>query len=133
MSSFCLTAQSNATKKADKHFNKFEFVDAAADYLKLVEDGKADTYVYSQLAESYYNVFNTVEAEKLYAKSLETATDPEMVYNYSQMLKANGKYEEANKQMQKFASLAPNDQRAIAFKENPNYILHLFLLFHLFL
>ena len=38
MSSFCLTAQSNATKKADKHFNKFQFVEAAEDYLKLATD-----------------------------------------------------------------------------------------------
>ena len=117
-----LTAQSNDTKKADKHFNKFEFVDAATDYLKLVEDGKADTYVYSQLAESYYNVFNTAEAEKWYAKALETAADPEMVYNYSQMLKANGKYEESNVQLAKFASMRPADNRATAFRDNPNYL-----------
>jgi outer membrane protein OmpA-like peptidoglycan-associated protein len=38
------------------------------------------------------------------------------------MLKAQGKYEEANKQMQKFAAKAPNDQRAKAFKANPNYL-----------
>ena len=37
LSSFILTAQSNETKRADKHFNKFEFIDAAADYEKLVE------------------------------------------------------------------------------------------------
>ncbi|THF46955.1 tetratricopeptide repeat protein [Flavobacterium supellecticarium] len=43
-------------------------------------------------------------------------------YRYAQMLKAQGKYDEANKQMQKFASMAPNDQRAIAFKQNPNYL-----------
>ena len=122
LTSASLTAQGNDTKKADKHFNKFEFVDAAADYLKLVEDGKADTYVYSQLAESYYNVFNTVEAEKWYAKALETATDPEMVYNYSQMLKANGKYEESNVQLAKFASMRPADNRATAFRDNPNYL-----------
>ncbi len=37
-----------------------------------------------------------IEAEKWYAKALETSSEPEMVYNYSQMLKANGKYEESN-------------------------------------
>jgi hypothetical protein len=36
LSSFCLTAQNNETKRADKHFNKFEFIDAAAEYEKLV-------------------------------------------------------------------------------------------------
>ena len=35
LSSAILTAQSNETKRADKHFNKYEFVEAAADYLKL--------------------------------------------------------------------------------------------------
>jgi outer membrane protein OmpA-like peptidoglycan-associated protein/tetratricopeptide (TPR) repeat protein len=122
LSSASLTAQSNETKRADKHFNKYEFVEAAIDYLKLVTDNKADTYVYSQLAECYYNVFNTVEAEKWYAKALETASDPEMVYNYSQMLKANGKYEESNAQLDAFASMRPADHRATAFRENPNYL-----------
>ncbi|KGO89032.1 hypothetical protein Q766_21275, partial [Flavobacterium subsaxonicum WB 4.1-42 = DSM 21790] len=38
------------------------------------------------------------------------------------MLKAEGKYEDANKQMQKFASLAPNDHRAKTFLQDPNYL-----------
>ncbi len=122
MSSFCLTAQSNATKKADKHFNKFQFVEAAEDYLKLATDGDADAYVYGQLAECYYNVFKTVEAEKWYAKALETSSNPEMIYNYSQMLKANGKYEESNNQLERFASMRPADHRATAFRANPNYL-----------
>ena len=122
LSSSILTAQSNETKRADKHFNKYEFVEAAVDYLKIVNDERADTYVYGQLAECYYNIFNTVEAEKWYAKALETATDPEMVYNYSQMLKANGKYDESNAQLDVFATMRPADHRAIAFRENPNYL-----------
>ncbi len=91
LSSFSLIAQNKDTKKADKHFSRFEFVDAAEDYAKLVEDDKGDAYVYAQLAESYYNVFNTQEAEKWYAKALETSDSPEMIFRYSQMLKANGK------------------------------------------
>jgi outer membrane protein OmpA-like peptidoglycan-associated protein len=38
------------------------------------------------------------------------------------MLKSNGKYEESNKQMNKFVALVPNDLRAKSFKENPNYV-----------
>ena len=45
MSSLCLTAQNKDTKKADKHFARFEFVKAAESYNDLVEDGKADAYV----------------------------------------------------------------------------------------
>lgn len=122
MSSFCLTAQNNDTKKADKHFSRFEFVKAAESYNKLVEKGKGDAYIYSKLAESYYNIFNTVEAERWYAKTLETSDNPEMVYKYSQMLKANGKYEASNIQMERFASMRPSDDRATAFRKNPNYL-----------
>ena len=122
LSSFSLTAQNKDTKKADKHFARFEFIEAAEDYKKLVEDGKADTYVYKRLADSYYNIFNTVEAERWYAKALESSQDPETIYKYSQMLKANGKYEESNQQMAKFASMRPGDDRAVAFKQNPDYL-----------
>jgi outer membrane protein OmpA-like peptidoglycan-associated protein/Tol biopolymer transport system component len=122
LSSFSLIAQNSSTKKADKHFSRFEFIEAAENYSKLVENGKGDTYIYSQLAESYYNVFNTQEAEKWYAKALETADSPEMIFKYSQMLKANGKYEESNVQMAKFAKMRPSDDRAIAYSNNPDYL-----------
>ncbi|RXR25964.1 cell envelope biogenesis protein OmpA, partial [Flavobacterium piscinae] len=84
-------------------------VDAAQEYLKLTEKGKADGYVYKQLADSYFNTFNASEASKWYARAVETPQDAETYYRYAQMLKAQGKYEEANKQMQSFASKAPND------------------------
>ncbi|WP_297510341.1 OmpA family protein [Flavobacterium sp.] len=119
-SSIC--AQNNDTKAADKLYNRFEYVKAAAEYQKLVDNGKADGYVYKQLADIYFNMFNTAEATKWYARAVETDQDAETYYRYAQMLKANGKYEDANKQMAKFASLAPNDQRAKTFKENPNYV-----------
>ncbi|MFC0603563.1 OmpA family protein [Winogradskyella pulchriflava] len=122
MSGLCLTAQNNNTKKADKEFARFEYVDAAKSYKKLVDNGDATPYVYAQLAESYYNIFNTVEAEKWYAKALESSENPEMIYKYSEMLKANGKYEESNQQMERFASMRPSDNRATAFRKNPNYL-----------
>lgn len=124
LSSFSLTAQNKDTKKADKHFNQLEFVEAAKDYEKLVEDGKADNYVYAQLGESYYNVFNTEKAELYYHKALESnpAPNSEMVYKYAQMLKANGKYAQSNEWMARFADMRPSDHRAMAFRDNPNYI-----------
>jgi len=122
LSGLSVTAQNKDTKRADKHFNRFEFVEAAEEYAKLVEDGKGDSYVYGQLAESYYNVFNTEEAERWYAKALESSDSPEMIFKYSQMLKANGKYEASNVQMARFAEMRPSDDRAIAYKKNPDYL-----------
>jgi tetratricopeptide (TPR) repeat protein len=115
-------SQNKDTKVADKLYSRYEYVDAAKEYQKLAENGKGDGYVYKQLADTYYNMFNTTEATTWYAKAVETPQDAETYYRYAQMLKANGKYEEANKQMSKFASMMPNDLRAKAFKENPNYL-----------
>ena len=117
-----LLAQNQDTEAADKLYNRFEYVDAAKAYEELAADGKASPYVYKQLAESYYNIFNTKEAARWYAKAVETDQDAETYYRYAQMLKAEGRYEESNTQMQKFATMAPTDQRAILFKQDPNYL-----------
>ncbi len=117
-----VNAQNKATKKADKHFNNLEYVDAISSYLKVVEKGKADVYVYGRLADSYYNVFNTEKAAEYYAKVVDKDQNAEEYFRYAQMLKANGNYPEANAAMDKFAALAPNDDRAIAHKKNPNTV-----------
>lgn len=122
MSSLSATAQNKATESADKRFAKFEFVEAIKAYTKLVENGESDAYVYTRLGEANYNIFNTVEAERWYAKALETSENPETVYKYAQMLKANEKYPEANTQMERFVNLKPRDDRAKAFKANPDYL-----------
>ena len=120
--SITVSAQNKNTKIADKLFARFEYVDAVKEYQKLIENGKADPYVYKQLADANYNMFNSAEAIKWYKKATETQQDAETYYRYAQMLKAEGKYDDANKQMKKFATAAPSDLRAKAFNENPNYI-----------
>ena len=82
MVSGMLSAQNQYTKTADKLFNRYEYVDAAKEYLKLAEGSKADNYVYKQLAESYYNVFNTKEEVKWYAKVVEQKKVGKTFYKY---------------------------------------------------
>lgn len=115
-------AQNKTTAAADKLFARLEYVEAAQAYQKLVDNGKGNNYIYRQLAEAYYNVFNSNEAVKWFALAAKENQDAEFYWKYAQMLKANGKYEEANKQMAVFAQKAPNDQRAANFKSNPNYL-----------
>ena len=117
-----VVAQNQNTKVADKLYQKFEFVNAIIEYQKLVDNGKADNYVFKQLADCNYNIFNSTEAIKWYSKAILSSQDSEIYFRYAQMLKSNGKYEDYFIQMKKFGSLVPNDSRAISFKENPNYI-----------
>ena len=116
-----ILAQNNSTKKADKFFERLEFVKAAEEYLKLA-DKNPDNYIISRLADSYYNIFKTREAEKWYSKIINKDPDSEVIFRYAEMLKANGKYKESNVWMSKFSEMKPYDTRAIAFRNTPNYI-----------
>ena len=116
-----LVAQNNSTKKADRLFDRFEFIKAAKEYLKLANDEANDYYVISRLADSYYNIFDTKNAEKWFEKIVKE-NDIEIIYKYTQMLKANGKYKESNIWMTKFSEMKPYDSRAVAFRNTPNYI-----------
>lgn len=109
---------------ADQLFSRFEFSDAANHYHKLTKGVKTDNYINLQLAECYYNMFNTVEAAKWYGKAIEANPDldAEIYYRYAQMLKASGRYEASNDVMKKYAELKPEDQRSKDFLSDPNYI-----------
>ncbi|MCL9805801.1 OmpA family protein [Flavobacterium amniphilum] len=114
--------QDKSTERADKFFESYQYINAIGEYSKLAGGKGANSYVYTRLADSYYNVFNTEEAVKWYAKAVEGKVDPETHYRYAQSLKTLGKYHEANQQMDAFAAQMSNDSRAIEHKSNPNYI-----------
>lgn len=115
--------QNSTTAKADKLFESYQYVAAIEEYQKLAESKGANEYIYSQLAESYYNVFDSENAAKWFAKATAKGkADAETYYRYAQTLKVLGKYQEANKQMDVFAKMMPNDSRAKEHLTNPNYI-----------
>lgn len=115
--------QNSATAKADKLFESYQYVAAIEEYQRLAEGKGANEYIYSQLAESYYNVFDSENASKWYAKATAKGkADAETYYRYAQTLKVLGKYQEANKQMDVFAKMMPKDERAKEHLANPNYI-----------
>jgi outer membrane protein OmpA-like peptidoglycan-associated protein/tetratricopeptide (TPR) repeat protein len=117
-----LAAQNKNTKKADQLFERYEYVQAAQEYIALIEKGNDDSYISKKLGDCYYNIYNTIEAEKWYAKAVQSKQDAETYYRYAQMLKSNSKYIEANSQMKIFSAMMPNDQRATEFNKNPDYL-----------
>lgn len=116
------SAQNKHTKNADKLFDRYEYVQAVQEYLALVNKGDSDSYICKQLGDCYYNMYNTIESEKWYRQAMQSKQDAETYARFAQMLKSNSKYAEANEQMKIFASLIPNDQRAIEFNKNPDYL-----------
>ena len=118
--------QNKQIENADKLCDSYQFVDAIKSYSKIVEDNNADAHVYKQLADSYYNIYNIEDASKWYAKAVEYPQDAETHYRYAQVLKSQGEYELANKEMNKFAEMIPSDQRAKDYLENPNFVSHMY-------
>jgi len=114
--------QDKSTVKADKLFGSYQYVAAIDEYLKLAQSNHATQYIYTQLANSYYAIFNPAEASKWYSKAVQTSAPAETYYKYAQTLKGIGKYQLANKQMDTFSNLVPNDSRAKEYKANPDYV-----------
>jgi outer membrane protein OmpA-like peptidoglycan-associated protein len=117
------TAQDSKTKKADQHYDRLQYTDAAEAYQKLLKKGEGSTYVFERLGNSYYFINDTKKAETFYKRVVKRKDiDPETVYNYAQTLKANGKFGDYNTYMKQFAEMKPNDSRAVAFMKNPDYL-----------
>lgn len=123
LSSVVATAQNKDTKKADQLYERLQYTDAAKAYQKLLKKGKGSRYVFQQLGNSFYYINDTKKAETYYKRVVKgRKLSPEVVYNYAQSLKANGKFSDHNEWMRKFAEMKPEDSRAKEFMKNPNYI-----------
>ncbi|TYA56715.1 OmpA family protein [Formosa maritima] len=114
--------QNKQSEKADNLFESYQYVDAINEYLKLAKNNQANAHVYKQLADCYYHVFNMEEAAKWYDKAVASDQDAETYFRFAQALKSQGKYKEANIQMDMFAKKMPEDSRAKSHLNNPNYI-----------
>lgn len=116
-------AQNKDTKKADDLYNDYAFAEAIEAYNSLLKRGKADTYVYKKLAQSYYQLGDFKNAESLYARATKAEdAAPEIIYEYAQTLKANGKVSKYETAMRRFVTAQPSDSRAQAFNKNPNFL-----------
>ncbi|MFK7901180.1 MAG: tetratricopeptide repeat protein, partial [Cyclobacteriaceae bacterium] len=104
--------------KADDYFEAEDYVNAAALYEEAI---KLDTnYLKSfyKAAESYRKLYNYSKAEQYYKKVVKDNKDPKVypvaMYYYARMQKAQGKYEEAKVDFEKF--LGSYDPRVVPKK-----------------
>lgn len=117
-----MNAQGDTTQKADKLYDQLRYVDAAKAYEKLIANGERTQHVYTRLGNSYYYNSDFKNASVNYARATKTNPEAETLYRYAQSLKALENYDLAQTIMQQFASVAPTDDRAKAFKASPNHV-----------
>ncbi len=116
-------AQSKDTKKADQLFNRLAYIEAIEEYNGLIQKGKADDYVYEQLARSYTILNDTKKAESFYKRIVKNKNaNPETLFAYAEILKANGKSSDYKKWMKRFVKANSTDPRAAIYLKNQDYL-----------
>ncbi|NOX84616.1 MAG: OmpA family protein [Chlorobi bacterium] len=118
MVSGIVIAQRNPTKSADDAFSKQQY-SVAIDkykkaYTKVKKDKEEKNRITAQLAVCYRMTGNYRRAEAAYKRLVANGWDrkqPEILLWYAEMLKINGKYDDAIEQYNAYALRAPNDPR----------------------
>jgi outer membrane protein OmpA-like peptidoglycan-associated protein/tetratricopeptide (TPR) repeat protein len=120
---FCMNISSQDKSRrevrGDKQYNVFLFDKAIKTYTRVKQlsvDGKR------KLAESYHNIGDNKSAETIYADLIKTNSGikAEDHYNYSMVLKMNGKYAASDKSMETFFQMKPDDLRGKDFVSKRN-------------
>ncbi len=108
-----LFAQEKKLEKGKKKYDRYQYIDAQKTYLKIIEKGYKDADLLKNLANSYYFNSQFKEALPWYKELIDSYTDevePEHYFRYAQTLRANEYYKEADKYMQKFIELTPDNE-----------------------
>jgi outer membrane protein OmpA-like peptidoglycan-associated protein/tetratricopeptide (TPR) repeat protein len=124
--------------RADRKFSQFAYVDAIELYGRLVKRGDSSKHVVQRLADAYRLVddFKNAKTWYDYLVTVKQDSTPRNLYYYAEMLKANGKYTESVKWMDKYGDYRPDDLRtqvgvttepivAELLKDSTRYILNL--------
>ncbi len=113
-------AQRNPAKSADEAFAKQQYSLAIDKYKKAYSKVKKNkeekNRITAQLAECYRLTGNYKRAEASYKRLIRNEYDkrnPEILLHYANMLKIEGKYQEAIEQYNEYALRAPEDPRGV--------------------
>lgn len=111
-------AQRNPAKAADEAFDAYQYTIAIDKYKKAYSKVKKNkeekNRITSRLAECYRLTSNYKRAELSYKQLVKRGWEkrnPEVLLRYAEMLKINGKYEEAIVQYNAYAEQVPDDPR----------------------
>lgn len=110
-------AQPSLIKKGDAQMKKYRF-DRAAEFFKKAADRDAnDVVAWEKLGMAFLMMNDYQSGEFIYQKlAMNPLANHVNKFYYAQMLRNNGKYEEAQKAYDEFAKAEPKDQRTDEFK-----------------
>lgn len=103
----CAQSPEAHTRIADRYYERMAYAQARAEYRLAADLGATNEHVVKRLAQSSMKLGDTREAERWYAQVVKFLNrEPQDLYKYAQALKSNGKYEEAEKWMDRYLAMA---------------------------
>ncbi len=117
-------AQKTKLAAADKQYERYAYIDAIAIYERVANKGYKDEKMFQKLGNAYYFNAELIKAGKWYSElfTMNSNQEAEYCYRYSQCLKAEGNYSQADKMLIDFNSKSGNDKRAQLFAGHKNYL-----------
>ncbi len=101
--------QPSLRERADELYRRFEYANAVKLYVRLVDTDKPRLQDLERLADSYLKMNDYESAENWYARLVaHEGSSPEELLHYGKVLKINGKYAEAKKQLEAYAANTGN-------------------------
>jgi outer membrane protein OmpA-like peptidoglycan-associated protein/tetratricopeptide (TPR) repeat protein len=102
-------------KKAETLYHQLAYRNALPLYLAVVEKDSLNVLANQRIADCYFKLGETQEAERWYATvAAMPDAEPQHLYQYAQVLSIQGKYEEAHRWFTLYTASADNDPRAAA-------------------
>ncbi|MRR14649.1 tetratricopeptide repeat protein, partial [archaeon] len=99
--------------RAREAMDLYQYADAVAVLKQIIEKGGKDSDPATVLLADCYKAMNeNLPAEEWYARAASLPiTDTSVFFNYGLVLRANGKYPQAEAQFRKYNTLKPADPR----------------------
>ncbi len=120
-----VSAQFNQEKKADQLFESLAYSKAAEIYEKLYQEGNTSPNIVQRLAYSYDKMLDYKKALVYYSKLVQLEEHKaEDFYEYAQLLRIAGQFEDSKKWLEKYIISFPGDQRAKNQLENISKLLN---------
>lgn len=117
--------QSLKEKVADKYYNQMLYNDAIELYQSVAKKEKTNVRVHRRIAECYAKMAEFDKSEEWYRKVLGMGAETQDYFDLAQVLKSNGKYEEANEMMEKFVAMGGQNKVASGHVEDKQYYVKL--------
>ncbi len=116
-------AQNGKIQSVKDDYKDFAYVKTSEVLLEVANKGYKSVDLFQKLANSYYFNNDMENAVKWYGElmSLGEVIDPEYYFRYALALKGVENYAEADKWMNKFNDIKPNDLRGKAFLSSVDY------------